>query len=583
MSIKKKQRYVLSLIGAMMLATLSVTGCGGSVNVNSNKTGEISEAPESGSEDETEVGSENEPEEAPDTAIAADMEEHTVHLNSKATRGAGYISVNETFTDQKGNQYNLFMNGLKDENKDAMIEALSLYYDADSEDGLTIYDDAFADAEKYDDYADSDTLISHAEMDPELDNDSEQCWAGALADALWVNGWAEKLQNPITGNTFSSEDDVFRYYNRKITNDGADTDAAVDFLFMGEFYMAPYNSIHSAMLIDQLSSEDGLMKSFFSSNLVTGYDLTKEPDNIEVLKHCGDQDSDAVCFIGSVGEIESEGELLEADHAVSVVGVITDPNAVGTEESMKAIVIVDPDNDAHPSEADGVGENPTIEQKDAAKEARPNSVTVYNLQRSKDVNDAPYWLMKGYADEGYDMVMVLYEVEELPHYSEDIIAANTETEGTKTAYDSVDLSLDLLFTTSEPEPIADLYGDTLNTAPVTEFSSGDPVNLNFLIANRGGVILDEDYLKGKDLIVDWKVVRDDDGSVVAKDRFAANDPIYYCTASDTYMINLNQDGNKVVSWDAGDYTVTLDLNTDRSVPEAYYLNNVPKEYHFTIK
>ena len=583
MSIKKKQRYVLSFIGVMMLATLSVTGCGGSVIVNSNKTGEISAAPESDSEDGTEDGSENEPEEAPDTAITADMEEHTVHLNSKATRGAGYISVNETFTDQKGNQYNLFMNGLKDENKDAMLHALSLYYDADSEDGLTIYDDAFADAEKYDDYADSDTLISHAEMDPELDNDSEQCWAGALADALWVNGWAEKLQNPITGNTFSSEDDVFRYYNRKITNDGADTDAAVDFLFMGEFYMAPYDSIHSAMLIDQLSSEDGLMKSFFSSNLVTGYDLTKEPDNIEVLKHCGDQDSDAVCFIGSVGEIESEGELLEADHAVSVVGVITDPNAVGTEESMKAIVIVDPDNDAHPSEADGVGENPTIEQKDAAKEARPNSVTVYNLHRSKDVNDVPFWLMKGYADEGYDRVMVLYEVEELPHYSEDIIAANTETEGTKTAYDSVDLSLDLLFTTSEPEPIADLYGDTLNTAPVTEFSSGDPVNLNFLIANRGGVILDEDYLNGKDVVVDWSVVRDDDGSVVAKDRFIADEPIYYCNASDSYMINLNQDGDKVVSWDPGDYTVTLDLNTDRSVPEAYYLNNVPKEYNFTIK
>ena len=43
------------------------------------------------------------------------------------------------------------------------------------------------------------------------------------------------------------------------------------------------------------------------------------------------------------------------------------------------------------------------------------------------------------------------------------------------------------------------------------------------------------------------------------------------------MINLNQDGDKTVSWDPGDYTVTLDLNTDRSVPEAYYLNNVEPE------
>ena len=53
---------------------------------------------ESGSDDETEDRSENE---ASDTAITADTEAHTVHLNSKATRGAGYISVNETFTDQK--------------------------------------------------------------------------------------------------------------------------------------------------------------------------------------------------------------------------------------------------------------------------------------------------------------------------------------------------------------------------------------------------------------------------------------------------------------------------------------------------
>ena len=68
---------------------------------------------ESGSDDETEDRSENE---ASDTAITADTEAHAMHLNSKATRGAGYISVNETFTDQKGNQYNLFMNGLKEEN-----------------------------------------------------------------------------------------------------------------------------------------------------------------------------------------------------------------------------------------------------------------------------------------------------------------------------------------------------------------------------------------------------------------------------------------------------------------------------------
>ncbi len=573
MNISKKRMRILSLIAVLMLAALSVAGCGGSENVNLNKDKAQEEATESGSEVGSEDGVENEPEEAPDTLITADMEEHTVHLNSKATRGPGFISVNDTFTDQKGNQYNLFMNGLKEENKDAMLKALAMYYDADSEDGLTIYDDAFADAEKYDNYADSDE---------DLDNDSAQCWAGALADALWVNGWAEKLQNPITGNPFSSEDDVFRYYNRKISNEGADVTAAADFLFMGEFYMAPYESNAQAGTLDPANPEEGLMKSFCSSNLFTEYDLIKEPDDIEALEHCGNQGRDATDFCASIGSLGTEGELGRSDHAVSVVGVITDPNAADTEESMKAILIVDPDNDAHPSEADGLGENPTLEQRDTAKEARPNSVTVYNLQRTKDANDAPYWLMKGYEAVEAEPGAVLYGVKELPHYSEDIIAANTETEGSKTAYDSVDMTLELLFTTSEPEAIADFYWTSPDDVTVTEFSSGDPVNLNFLIANRGGVILDEDYLNGRDVVVDWSVVRDEDGSVVATDRLVTDDPIYYGDVG-AYLINLNQDGNKVVSWEPGDYTVTLDLNTDRSVPEAYFLNNVREEYHFTIK
>ena len=269
-------------------------------------------------------------------------------------------------------------------------------------------------------------------------------------------------------------------------------------------------------------------------------------------------------------------------HAVSAIGVITDPNAANTKESMKAILIVDPDNDAQPSEADGIGENPTLEDKDAAKEARPNSVTVYNLQYTKDPNDVPYWLMKGYASSETIPGSAIYGVTEIPHYSEDIIAANTESEGTKSAYDSVDLSLEILFTTSESEAMDLILRDELKEVTVNEFSSGDPVNLNFQIANRGNVMLDEDYLNGKDLVVDWSVVRDGDGSVVAKDRLVTDEPIFE-RAVTAYLITLNQDGDKTVSWDAGDYTVTLDINADRSVPEAYYLNNVPKEYHFTIK
>ena len=353
---------------------------------------------------------------------------------------------------------------------------------------------------------------------------------------------------------------------------------------MGEFYETPDASRTGGIagLLDFASPEDGLMKDFFSSNLVTEYDLITETDDIEALEHCGNKGSDATDFVASIGPLGWEGELSIPLHDVSAIGVITDPNAGGIEESMKAILIVDSDNDAKPSEADGVGEDLTLELRDAAKEARPNSVTVYNLQFSKDAYDVPYWMMKGYIMDEGSLGAAIYGLSEIPQYSEDIIAASTETEGTKTAYDSIDIAPEILFTTGETEAISYFFGFTSEDVTVNEFSSGDPINLNFLVANRGGVVLDEDYLKGKELTADWSVVRDDDGSVVAKDKYVIGDSIYFGEVNG-YLITLNQEGDKVAAWDPGDYTVTLDLNADRAVPEAYFLNNIQKEYHFTIK
>ncbi|MBO4903275.1 MAG: hypothetical protein J5518_10815 [Lachnospiraceae bacterium] len=573
----KRIKRILTLIAVLLIAVFSVTACGG----------RPADAPRETKQNEPEESNPQDEAKDDDSTITADAEAHTVHLNSKASRGPGYVSVNETFTNQKGNSYQIFMFGLKEENRDAMLEALSLYYDAESTEGLTIYDDAFADAEKYDDEeADPDNDSdddSDDDSDEDLDNDSDQCWAGAVADMLWVTGWAEKLQNPITGSAFSSEDDVFRYYNRKISNYGVDhPSTAVDYLFMGEFYMPPSDSGAGAIanVLDPGNPDDGLMKQFVSSYLMNSYDLIADPDQISALEHCGQEGSDATDFQASIGTL-TEGELVASEHAVSAIGVITDPNAGNSGDRYKAILIVDPDNDAKPSEADGVGENPTLEQRDAAKEARPNSVTVYNLKYTEDTNNTPYWLIEGaHMDE--EEGAALYSLTEIPQYHEDIIAEYTETEGTQAAYNSVDMTPELLFTTSETEAIDDFFGISLDDVTVTDFSSGDAINLNFFIANRGDVVLNEDYLGDKRLSVDWSVVRDDDGSAVAGDTFIIEDHIYD-GETNGYLINLNQNGEKVEAWDPGDYTVTLDLNADRSVPEAYFLNNQKKEYHFTVE
>ena len=119
MVISGKRIGILSLTSALMLTSFSLTGCGKSAEVDPGMDAEQTKAPESEPAEEPLNEPETEPEEVADIAAGTDMEGNTVYLDSFATRGPGYISVNETFTDQKGNQYNLFMCGLKEENKDA--------------------------------------------------------------------------------------------------------------------------------------------------------------------------------------------------------------------------------------------------------------------------------------------------------------------------------------------------------------------------------------------------------------------------------------------------------------------------------
>lgn len=49
------------------------------------------------------------------------------------------------------------------------------------------------------------------------------------------------------------------------------------------------------------------------------------------------------------------------------------------------------------------------------------------------------------------------------------------------------------------------------------------------------------------------------------------------------MIHLNEDNGEYLVWKPGEYTVYLNVNEDRSVTEAYYLNNRVRSFSFTIE
>ena len=165
------------------------------------------------------------------TAAGASAGENAVEVGSGAERSAPCVSVNDYFSVREGTErFRLIMCGLKEQQKEPVLTALSRAYDPESEEPLKLTDDAFTDAEKYD----SD--------DPGEESDSGLCWAAAVSNMLWMSGWAGNYANPQNGRPFTSEDEVFDYYWSRFTNLGVgNIPGAVDWFFMGEFYNLTYS------------------------------------------------------------------------------------------------------------------------------------------------------------------------------------------------------------------------------------------------------------------------------------------------------------------------------------------------------
>ena len=262
----------------------------------------------------------------------------SIELNSAAEAGSGFIVVDELFETTDGNNRELIMTGLKVENKDLMLQCLTEHY-SEAEDAapLKIIDAAFCDAEKYDN------------RDENADYDSLQCWAATAADMLWISGWMEHLDY-AGSQPFSSEDEIFRLFNSRFSDRRGDVDRALDWFFMGEFFVT--GTKKSAALLNP-QAEDGFLKGFVSSLAQNHYDLTECPGDIVHLLKIGSADESQTMgqsvFQGALGFLLG-GQLTDSIHSVMIAGVIIDPQEDLLQDQWKAVIIIDSDNDGQASE-----------------------------------------------------------------------------------------------------------------------------------------------------------------------------------------------------------------------------------------
>ena len=486
------------------------------------------------------------------------------------------------------------MTGLTDANKDNMLKKLRESFRESGEgadEPIRVVDDSFIDAEKWDVYA--KPLPEYSEY--YYGYDTYHCWAAACSNMLWISGWAKGLTNPITGQPFKSEDDIFEYYNVSFSDQGGDSDRGIDWFFMGEFCLKGFSNGSHTMH----DPSGGLMTSFVSSVAQRQYDLVENPSDIERMLRVYDPDpADRSVFQVTPGSLDA-GELSTPLHAITGIGLITDPEAGSMEEKYKAIVLIDSDNDAKSSEEERAeweaimrkyeGTEPfskesndvmseLVQHMNSGKEIRPNSYTVYKLRYSTDINGTPYWEIVKYDESN---TTAIYNLDELPYPSEKILADCEEKEGTKNVNLEVDLTLDELFTTSNTESAPDPFTPPAAEAKKDVFDQGDPVNINYFLTNRSNAILDDSYPSGNVVAVDWTVTRDSDGSTVASGSTSQEFNIYSKTETGA-MLYLNKSGSGYEKWQPGAYTVTVSFNKDRKILESYYRNNFDRTLHFTV-
>ncbi len=482
------------------------------------------------------------------------------------------------FVPCKNGELLLIMTGLTEGNITYTADTMQ-EFDYAAGTALKLVDEAYVDAEKWDTYSENQ----------DDDEDSNLCWASSVADLLWISGWANGKINTCTGQAFTSEDDIFRFYNNKITNRGCSVDRAFDFFFMGE-YCPEWSSAHPAMYKGEPDHADGVIKNFVSTLAVKEHDLIADPLDIVTLERMNMKLSDAAVFQASIGFMMDD-VVSKSQHSVAVVGVLFDESTSKEAERYKAIILADSDNDGCPDDAMLADENITEEQKNADKAARPNSYTVYPLVLSTDAEGTEYWEILDYSE---DVRTILYSVTELPLPSDELLAEYRETEGTCNVIDNVDLMTGYLFTTSETERTIDPFffdKDVIKTV----FAQGEAVNLNFFLSNRGFMTFDDEYRGDADLTVVWTVTAEDGatagnatankaatGTIVASGTAICNDDIY--TGCDMgYLVSLNEADGVIQSWAPGRYTVTVTVNTDHAIKEAYYINNLPAVCTFELQ
>ena len=265
----------------------------------------------------------------------------------------------------------VIIKGLTEKDSDAVMKLIKDNLDSvvDGE-PVQVYMPDLLDAEKY-----SVQLWNY---------DNQLCWAATAANMLWVSGYAQDVENPLTGELFKNEDEVLDYFRSLYEDAPGSPDRGISVFLNGS---DPKEGIPGyAKLKKQPQGLAPEVKAEWEMS-----SITDNPSNISILDKIYER---------SIGVLLKSLNLIthevgDMSHWVTVVGVIVNDKTTSLNERYVGIVLANSDNDP-------VNGSEDVSDADRAVQAAhaPNSYTTYKLSLVNYGDDfGELWTVEGFLED----------------------------------------------------------------------------------------------------------------------------------------------------------------------------------------
>lgn len=215
--------------------------------------------------------------------------------------------------------------------------------------------------------------------------DSNLCWAATAANMLWGSEFAQGTLNPITGDYFQNEDEVFDYFRKCFTDKAGVPDGALEYFFNGTYQ---YAGDDYASQLREDAPAGGMMPTDEQLYDVVGHTTTT--DVLDMVVDLTEKTAGALLKWWNIDQAETAADL--GAHWLTIVQLVLNESG-----GYQGIWLADSDND--PAGADPQYEDVrTREEAAVAAASMPNSYTYYELTYEQ-LGEAYYWIINDFTDD----------------------------------------------------------------------------------------------------------------------------------------------------------------------------------------